>query len=214
MSTETDQKAIVTKPTDSIEITAYSLFSGDNPGSMISSVQLTGENYAEWATEMLNALKAKRKTRFVDGSIKKPTTAGSEMESWTSVNSMVVGWLRTSISPRVRSTVSFFSDAVELWESLRRRFSVGNKVGIHQIMSLLTSCRQDGQSVIDYYRRLVVLWDELQNYRTILVCMCGAGAQIVKEREDERVHQFVMGLDESRFGNVFAKSLMSIQCRI
>ena len=172
---------------------------------MISSVQLTGENYGEWATEMLNALKAKRKTGFVDGSVKKPTVPGSEMETWTSVNSMVVGWLRTSIVPRVRSTVSFISDATELWESLRRRFSVGNKVRIHQIVSLIASCRQEGQSVIDYYGRLVVLWDELQSYRVIPVCTCGAGAQIAKEREDEKVHQFVMGLDESRFGNVICQ---------
>lgn len=169
---------------------------------MISSVQLTGENYAEWTTEMMNALKAKRKTGFVDGSVMKPTAAGPEMETWSSVNSMVVGSLRTSIVPQVRSTVSFISDAAELWESLRKRFSVGNKVRIHQIVSLKASCRQEGQSVIDYYGRLVVLWDELQSYRTIPVCTCGAGAQIAKEREDEKVHQFVMGLDESRFGNV------------
>ena len=200
-----DEKAIVTKVHDSSENTPYGLSSSDNPGSMISSVQLTGENYGEWATEMLNALKAKRKTGFVDGSVKKPTIPGSEMETWTSVNSMVVGWLRTSIVPRVRSTVSFISDATELWESLRRRFSVGNKVRIHQIVSLIAACRQEGQSVIDYYGRLVVLWDELQSYRVIPVCTCGAGAQIAKEREDEKVHQFVMGLDESRFGNVICQ---------
>ncbi|XP_019101779.1 PREDICTED: uncharacterized protein LOC109133252 [Camelina sativa] len=204
MSSE-DKKAIIAKGSDSTEVSPYTLTSGDNPGSMISSVQLTGENYAEWATEMLNAFKAKRKTGFVDGSIIKPMTAGSEMESWTSVNSMVVGWLRTSITPRVRSTVSFVSDAAELWENLKERFSVGNKVRVHQIVCQLASCRQEGQSVIDYYGRLVVLWDELQGYRPIPLCTCGAATQIAKEREDKKVHQFVMGLDESRFGNMICQ---------
>ncbi|KAG7551787.1 Reverse transcriptase RNA-dependent DNA polymerase [Arabidopsis thaliana x Arabidopsis arenosa] len=201
MATDED-RTVVAKVVDSTTITPYSLFSGDNPGSMISSVQLTGENYAEWATEMLNALKAKRKLGFIDGSIKKPTAAGSEMESWTTVNSMVIGWLRTSIIPRVRSTVSFMSDAAELWESLKKRFSVGNKVRTHQIVCQLAACRQDGQSVIEYYGRLVVLWDELYSYRPLPVCTCGASDTFAKEREDEKVHHFVMGLDESRFGNV------------
>lgn len=41
-----------------------------NRGSTISAVQLTGDNYAEWEVEMMNALRAKRKLGFVDGSIK------------------------------------------------------------------------------------------------------------------------------------------------
>lgn len=204
MSSENQNKYVV-KVDDSPTATPYTISSSDNPGSMISSVQLTGENYQEWATEMLNALQAKRKIGFVDGSIKKPTSGGSEMESWTSVNSMVIGWLRTSITPRVRSTVSFVSDASELWENLKKRFSVGNKVRIHQLVTQLASCRQDGQSVIDYYGRLVNFWDELQTYRPILVCTCGASTQMAKEKEDEKVHQFVMGLDESRFGNVICQ---------
>lgn len=115
---------------------------------------------------------------------------------------MVIGWLRTLIIPRVRSTVSFISDAVELWESLKKRFSLGNKVQTHQIVCQLAACRQDGQSVIEYYRRLVVLWDELYSYRPLPMCTCGASDTFAKEREGEKVHQFVMGLDESRFDNV------------
>lgn len=133
MATNDDRLAVV-KVVDPTVVTPYSLFSGDNPHSMISSVQLTTENYAEWTTEMFNALKAKRKLGFIDGSIKKPTAVGTEMESWTSVNLMVIGWLRTLIIPRVRTTVSFISDAAELWESLKKRFSVGNKVRTHQIV--------------------------------------------------------------------------------
>jgi len=182
-----EDQAMVPKVVDATKVTPYSLFSGDNPGSMISSVQLTGENYAEWATEMLNALKAKRKLGFIDGSIKKPTAAGSEMDSWTSVNSMVIGWLRTSIIPRVRSTVTHQSDAAELWESLKKRFSVGNKVRTHQIVCQLATCRQDGQSVIDYYGRLVVLWDELSSYRPLPLCTCGHNDTLKGGRESSSV---------------------------
>ena len=169
---------------------------------MITFVQLKGDNYNEWAMEMVNALRAKKKIGFVDGSLPKPDENHKDSEAWLSVNSMIVGWIRTSIEPRVRSTVTFITDAHNLWDNLKKRFDVGNKMRIHQLMEQLASCRQNGQAVIDYYGRMVVMWEELQTYRPPPACTCSAAAAYEKEREDERVHQFIMGLDDSRFGNV------------
>ena len=115
---------------------------------------------------------------------------------------MIVGWIRSSIEPRVRSTVTFITEAYKLWENLKKRFEVGNKVRIHQLMEQLASCRQNGQAVIDYYGKLAMMWEELQTYKPPPACSCSAAIVYEKEREDERVHQFIMGLDESRFGNV------------
>lgn len=64
-------------------------------------------------------------------------------------------------------------------------------------MSKLASCKQDGQALIDYYSRLAKMWKELQTYRPPSACTCDAAAVYEKEREDESVHKFVMGLDES-----------------
>lgn len=54
----------------------------------------------------------------------------------------------------------------------------------------------------DYYGRMAVMWEELQTYKPPPVCTCSAAAAYEKEREEERVHQFIMGLDDSKFGNV------------
>lgn len=89
--------------------TPYSLHASDNPGAMITSVTLTGENYNEWSSEMTNALRAKRKLGFIEGTIPKPLASDPNHELWLSVNSMIVGWIRTSIESRVRSTVIFCS---------------------------------------------------------------------------------------------------------
>ncbi|XP_019090632.1 PREDICTED: uncharacterized protein LOC104737602 isoform X1 [Camelina sativa] len=201
---EDDKKTVATSGSveKAVAVTPYFVFASDNSGALITSVQLKGDNYNEWATEMLNALQAKRKTGFIDGSLPKPSEGHADLESWLSVNSMIVGWLRTSIEPRVRSTVTFITDAHKLWDNLREHFSVGNKVRVHQLMAKLASCRQEGQAVIDYYGRLAKMWEELQTYRPPPACTCSAAAAYEKEREDERVHQFVMGLDESRFGHV------------
>lgn len=65
---------------------------------------------------------------------------------------------------------------------------MGNKVWIHQIKSQLAACRQDGQSVLDYYGHLCILWEELQIYRPIPVCTCGASLEIVKDIDEGKVH--------------------------
>ena len=124
---------------DKSGISPYSIFSSDNSGALITSVQLKVENNNEWTMEMMNALQAKRKTGFIDGSLKRPPEGHTDLEKWLSLNSMIVGWLRTSIKTRVRSTVTFITDAHKLWENLRERFSVGNKVRIHQLMAKLAS---------------------------------------------------------------------------
>nr|AAC67205.1 putative retroelement pol polyprotein [Arabidopsis thaliana] len=199
----TNQQPDVTK------VSPYTLASSDNPGAMISSVMLTGDNYNEWSTKMLNALQAKRKTGFINGSISKPPLDNPDYENWQAVNSMIVGWIRASIEPKVKSTVTFICDAHQLWSELKQRFSVGNKVHVHQIKTQLAACRQDGQPVIDYYGRLCKLWEEFQIYKPITVCKCGlctCGATLEpsKEREEEKIHQFVLGLDDSRFGGLSA----------
>ncbi|XP_019092362.1 PREDICTED: uncharacterized protein LOC109129162 [Camelina sativa] len=120
---------------------------------------------------------------------------------------MIVGWIRSLIEAKVKSTVSFVSNAHQLWEDLKQRFSVGNEVCVHQIKAQLASCRQDGQSVLEYYGKLCKLWDELHNYYPPPVCSCGGcscgvTAKYATKIEKEKLHQFLLGLDDARFGGL------------
>ncbi|CAA7024954.1 unnamed protein product [Microthlaspi erraticum] len=181
-------------------ISPYTLAASDNSGTLITSVLLNGENYNEWALELLNALQAKRKTSFIHGAIPKPASGSSDMENWLTVNSMIVGWIRASIEPSVDGVVHLrCSPPVD---GAQGEILGGNKVRVHQIKSQLSSCRQDGQTVLEYYGHLSTLWDELQTYQTSISCSCGAASASAKEREEEKIHQFVMGLDDSRFGGL------------
>ncbi|MCI45174.1 receptor-like serine/threonine kinase, partial [Trifolium medium] len=58
----------------------YDLNSNDNPGSIITQVQLRGENYDEWAKAMRTSLRARRKWGFVEGTVKQPDENSPEME--------------------------------------------------------------------------------------------------------------------------------------
>ena len=56
------------------------------------------------------------------------------------------------------------------------------------------------------------MWSELSNYIKIPRCTCGkceceVGAQVVKLMEEERTHQFLMGLDDEVYGTVRSQVL-------
>ncbi|CAA7049973.1 unnamed protein product [Microthlaspi erraticum] len=196
-------RAEMPNPEENLKVySPYELAPSENPGTAISPVLLNGENYAEWASELENALRDKRKSGFINGTLSRPIDKPRELEAWNTVNSMIVGWIRASISPKIRSTVTFTSDAHKLWIDLMTRFSVGNGVRVHQLKSELASCRQEGMSVMDYFGKLSSKWEELLNYKPLPHCTCSWNAKFMQDYEEERVHQFLMGLDESRFGNV------------
>ncbi|KAJ0008171.1 hypothetical protein Pint_29123 [Pistacia integerrima] len=165
-----DKKDVGTSGLDKKTQNLYSLNPNDNPGNIITQVQLKGENYDEWARVVRTALRAKKKYGFINGTVKELEDNSLKLEDW-------------------------------------QRFSIGNGPRVQQLRSDLANCKQDGHAVITYYGRLKALWDELNNYDQILVCTCtgckcNLTTELERKREEERVHQFLMGLDEEGYGTV------------
>nr|GEU85599.1 hypothetical protein [Tanacetum cinerariifolium] len=60
-------------------------------------------------------------------------------------------------------------------------------------------------SIVAYYGKLKKLWEELGDYERMPtskcgLCECKLGSAFAKRREDEKVHQVLMGLDETLYG--------------
>ncbi|XP_072077788.1 uncharacterized protein [Arachis hypogaea] len=185
----------------------YDLSVSDDPGNVITQVQLRGENYEEWARAVKVSLRARRKWGFLDGTHKKPQEGASEMEDWWTVQSMLVSWVMNTIEPRLRSTISYTEDAKDLWEEIKERFSIVNGPRIQQLKAELAECKQQGLAMVEYYGKLKTLWDELANHEPVLRCSCGGckcdiGSRLDKRREEEKVHQFLMGLEDVSYGTV------------
>ncbi|KAK4417314.1 hypothetical protein Salat_2557000 [Sesamum alatum] len=207
MSANDDKKKGTTSGNDSTIASPYTLHPSDNPGMIISPVQLRGENYDEWARSMRNALRAKKKLGFIDGTVTRPSDDSSEIEDWWMVNSMLVAWVFNTIEPSLRSTITYMENVKDLWEDLRQRFSIGNRPRVQQLKADIANCKQAGQAVVSYYGRLKMMWDELVSYEPIPVCQCSGckcniTAELMKKQENERIHQFLMGLDDAVFGTV------------
>ncbi|KAJ8644902.1 hypothetical protein MRB53_006650 [Persea americana] len=71
-------------------VSPYHLNSNDNPGNIITQVQLKGDNYDEWARAMRSSLRAKKKYGFIAGTIPQPDEKLADLEDWWTVNSMLV----------------------------------------------------------------------------------------------------------------------------
>ena len=63
---------------------------------------------------------------------------------------------------------------------------------------------QGNSSISDYFTKIKSLWDEIDVLNTFSVCVCvhncGAKAKLLKAIQDERLLQFMMGLNESFIG--------------
>ena len=102
--------------------------------------------------------------------------------------------------------------AKDLWDDIKDRFSIGNGPHIHQLKTKLVECKQQGMTIVNYYGKLKIIWEELGNYEQNLVCRCGGckcniGGEFDKKCEEERLHQFLMGLDDSVYGTVCSNIL-------
>ncbi|XP_074267774.1 uncharacterized protein LOC141591360 [Silene latifolia] len=178
---------------------------------MLTQTIFNGDNYELWADAVKNGLDAKNKLGLVEGEVKKPEDNGEdtlELLAWRQCNAMVKAWLRNVIDPKLHPSITFTVTVAEIWEELRGRYSARNAPRVHQLKGDLNDCKQGRQSVVEYYTRLKTIWDELANYSKIPKCTCGAGAMILKEREEEKVHQFLMGLDTTLYGGLRTNLLM------
>lgn len=81
----------------------YFLTHADNPGMILVSQPLNGDNYIAWSRSMMIALSAKNKLGFVNGSLPRPNESNPNLlAAWVRGNSIVISWILNSISKESR----------------------------------------------------------------------------------------------------------------
>ncbi|KAH9754598.1 retrotran gag 3 domain-containing protein [Citrus sinensis] len=139
--------------------------------------------------------------------ITQPADDSADLEDWWMMNSMLVSWIQNTIESNLRSTVTYTEVAKLLWDDIKERFFVGNRPRVQQLKSELANCKQRGMTILNYYGKLKMLWEELSNYDQSPAylcgnCTCNLGVEWDKKRDEEKLHQFLMGLDEAVYGDV------------
>ncbi|KAI9180399.1 hypothetical protein LWI28_004458 [Acer negundo] len=171
----------------------YFTHHSDDPGLVLISKPLNGDNYSTWKRAMTLALNSKNKLGFVNGSVNTPSkTADPESyAAWSRCNDMVHSWIINTFSPEISDSVIYYSTANEVWEDLRERFSQSNAPRIFEIQRDIAYLRQEQLSVSAYYTKLKGLWDELSSY---------SDAILGTQQDQQKLMQFLMGLNDSYSG--------------
>ncbi|XP_071742397.1 uncharacterized protein [Rutidosis leptorrhynchoides] len=160
----------------------YYLTPSDHPGqNFVGEYLLHDGNYTDWKNEIMNALFAKNKIGFVDGTIPKLAEGSTKLNNWQRCNAMVRGWLTSTMTKEIRSSVKYGTTARDIWVDLDERFNKDNAPRVYELRRKITTIHQDNMSLSAYYTKMRGIWDEIQS---------------VSPLPTYRLYDFLMGLNE------------------
>lgn len=179
----------------------YYLHASNHPGQTFVSKPFHDGNYGEWVVDMNNALYAKNKIDFVDGTITMPSVKSNFLAHWMRCNTMVKGWLKSSMDKEVRSSVRYSSTARKICIDLEERFAKESVPRVYELKHAITLLRQENFSVLAYFTKLKGLWDEARSISPWPKCTCSGCNCVMQKRlsqmcERERLYDFLIGLND------------------
>ena len=178
------------------------LHPSENPSIALVSPVLDSTNYHSWSRSMITALSAKNKLEFVDGSAPEPLKTDRTYGAWRRCNNMVLSWIVHSVATSIRQSILWMDKAEDIWRDLKSRYSQGDLLRISDLQQEASTLRQGTLSVTEYFTRLRVIWDEIENFRPDpactcnIRCSCSAFAIIAQRKLEDRAMQFLRGLND------------------
>ena len=106
-----------------------------------------------------------------------------------------------------------YSDTAKImWDDLKKQYAMANTLKIHQLKANIANCKQGDLDAGDFYSKLVNLWNELSNLVkepicTCKKCDCGAASKIMAIYEEDKAHQFMMGLNDDLYSTIRSQIL-------
>ncbi|XP_009794129.2 uncharacterized protein LOC107821061 [Nicotiana tabacum] len=113
---------------------------------------------------------------------------------------MVISWLTNSLSLDIAESVQYSETTESIWKQLNNRHGTVSGTKVFEIKRELSSTYQGSLDVASYFNKLKKLLDELEIMRSSHANACAAKKGLQKEKEEDKVHQFLMGLNEVYVG--------------
>jgi len=174
----------------------------DNPAQPLVSNVFNGDNFDNWKRSVEIALSARHKLPLINGNCPKPDANSPLITLWQRNNAMVLSWLLNSLSENIRNSVLYFNTAEDLWKDLEGRFGQSNKARLFQVQKDVSCLSQGDMDIASYYTKARQLWDESSAVGgvpmcTCAKCECGVNGKLHNYTEEQRLIQFLMGLNPS-----------------
>ncbi|XP_070035230.1 uncharacterized protein [Nicotiana tomentosiformis] len=121
-------------------------------------------------------------------------------DQWRWCNDMVISWLLNSLSKDIAKSVIYSQTAEESWNELEQRYGQSDGTKLFQLQRELNNINQETNDVARYFTKLKRIWDQMKVLNTFMTCNCdckyGAKSHNDKMNEDQKLIQFLMGLND------------------
>ncbi|XP_076938372.1 uncharacterized protein LOC143606503 [Bidens hawaiensis] len=188
----------------------------DHPGMLLVSKVFDGSGFGAWKRAISIALSAKKKLGLVNGEIEAPTIP-IQLQTWQRCNDMVISWLLNALSKVISESVLYAQAANQIWKELSDRYGKPNGAKLYQLRERLCDISQGNNDIATYFSKKQMYWDELNSLSSIHLCSCGNAQILAKRDEDQKIIQFIMGLnptyDAMRSSILMMQPMSSISSR-
>lgn len=112
---------------------------------------------------------------------------------------MVLSWMLNSLSKEIADSVIYSKTTKDLWKELEDKFGQSNETQIYHLQKELSDLVQSSNDIAGYFTKIKSLWmsDALNSSINCLCdCQYGGKRKMAKSTQDERLIQFLMGLND------------------
>lgn len=170
----------------------------DNSGVLLSSIQLTGaDNYSVWSRALKIAIIGRNKLGFIDGSRKKEAYGPNLVNLWERCNAIVLSWIMNCVSKELLGGIVYSTNVASVWKDLAERYDKVDGSRIFQLHKEIATVSQGTSSISTYFSRLRELWVEYDSLTPVPSCECVNSREFVKFVHNQKLLQFLMGLNDS-----------------
>lgn len=150
---------------------------------------------------MMLTLSAKNKLGFVNGTIDVPEITSNDYKLWERCNDLVISWILFNLDENIARSVLFLKTARSIWKDLEERFGSASITQLYPLQQNLNDVSQGQLSVSEFFTKIKTLWDAIDDadptlYCTCDKCVCDLTQKVKQKKQEERVLQFLMKLNE------------------
>ncbi|XP_076886566.1 uncharacterized protein LOC143536469 [Bidens hawaiensis] len=172
------------------------LHPSDHPGMILVSKIFYGNGFGAWKLAMTIALLAKNKLGFINNTVTMPANQ-PHFSYWQQCKDIVLSWILNTLNHDIRDSVLYAKTAQILWNELNSRYGQAKAAKIYQLQKNPCQINQGSNDIATYFAKIKSNWDVLNAINTIPSCTCGAAHAFAKREEDQRLIQFLVGLNPS-----------------
>lgn len=187
----------------------YSISPTDHAHLQLSPIQLDGTNWTAWRIAVRTALRVKKKEKFIDGTLLPPKVSNPQYDAWLCVDSLILTWLRNSITPEIYRQFIHSETARELWVDLEDSFGQTSAPSILHLKRKLVNMTQGNRTVTSYYGDFKMLWTDLKALDPYPACSSDTLKALLERDQRDMLLHFLMGLNEE-FSHVCNQILLMV----